>query len=250
MKPARATAVTTALVATMAALGACSSAGTETGDNQRVTVLAAASLAGVMPDLVEQAHQRHPGRTYEVSYAGSSQIVRQLGSGARADAVVLAGEGPLGTLEGDLDHSEPVIVATNSLLIALAPGNPGGIERFEDLADDEITLVVCAEQVPCGQATQQVFDAAGLSPRVSSYEPDVRATLSKVTSGEADAAMVYVTDVEGRDLPTVPVPHGVDVLNRYPAFSVEGSRAGADFVAGLASSRSRDTLRDAGFGLP
>jgi molybdate transport system substrate-binding protein len=241
---------TVLLTAAVAGVTGCSPTGAETDEPERVTVLAAASLTDVMPQLVVPAQERHPGRTYEVSYAGSSQIVQQLNSGARADVVVLAGQGPLQALDEGLGVGDVEIVATNRLIVALAPGNPAGVRRFEDLAGDDVTLVVCSQPVPCGRATQQVFDAAGMRPRVSSYEPDVRATLSKVSSGEADAGLVYVSDVATSDLPTVPVPDAVAVLNRYPAFSLDGSEAGKDLIARLSSAGSRDIWRDAGFGVP
>jgi len=241
---------TVVAVTAAAPLGGCSFPGPLDGTAERVTVLAAASLTDVMPQLVAGERKRHPDRTYEVSYAGSSQIVQQLNSGAQVDAVVLAGEEPLQALDDGLDLGETVIVATNTLVVALAQGNPGEIAQWSDLGRDDISLVVCAEQVPCGQAAQRVFAADGLRPTVASYEPDVRATLSKVASGEADAGVVYVTDVTDTDLPTLPVPRDVAVTTRYPAFSVEGSMAGEDFVSQLGSAESRAVLREAGFGSP
>jgi len=238
------------VLAATPALAGCSLPGSQAGSSERVTVLAAASLTDVMPSLVAQAQGRHPDRDYEVSYAGSAQIVQQLNAGAPADAVVLAGEEPLALLEGGLEAGETLIVATNTLVVALAEGNPAEITQWTDLGRDNVSLVVCAEQVPCGQATQRVFAADGLRPTVASHEPDVRATLSKVVSGEADAGLVYVTDVVTTDLLTVPVPPEAAALNRYPAFSVGGSPAGEEFVSGLESARSREVLREAGFGLP
>ncbi|MGC1207789.1 MAG: molybdate ABC transporter substrate-binding protein [Ornithinimicrobium sp.] len=218
-----------------------------------VTILAASSLADVMPQIVELAEQDRPDETFEVSYAGSSQIVQQLNSGVDADVVILAGEGPLESLDADLARSEPSVVATNILTIALAPGNPAGITSVDDLARDDVTLVLCADQVPCGDAAAQMLALAKVIPNVASYEPDVRATLAKVASGEADAGVVYVTDaasVLGSDIETVAVPTGAQVENRYPAFSVDGSEGGAEFVALLTSDDAQEVLAKAGFGAP
>ncbi len=214
-----------------------------------VTILAASSLADVMPQIISLAEQDRPGEEFEVSYAGSSQIVQQLNAGAEADVVVLAGEGPLASLDADVDVSEPSIVATNELAIALAPDNPGDIMTLADFARDDITLVVCAQQVPCGDAAAQMFVKAGVDPNVASFEPDVRATLSKVTSGEADVGVVYVTDVTDGDLPTIAVTESAQVVNDYPALSVGGSQSGADFVSVLTSAQAQEVLVKAGFGV-
>ncbi|MGB3764341.1 MAG: molybdate ABC transporter substrate-binding protein [Ornithinimicrobium sp.] len=228
------------------ALAACSGGGGDT-----VTLLAASSLADVMPTLIDLAHQQHPDDSFEVSYAASSQIVQQLNAGVDADVAVLAGEAPLDVL--DTSASEPTIVATNSLTVALAPGNPARISSLDDLAGGGVTLVLCAEQVPCGEAAAQMLALAGVDPSVASYEPDVRATLAKVASGEADAGVVYVTDVTrgvGRDVETLPVPAAVQVINRYPAFSLDDSSDGEDFVALLETDEAQGALRAAGFGPP
>jgi len=244
---ALAAAATTAVTASTVA--ACSVTGTA-AESEPVTILAAASLAGVMPELVRASEERHPDRDYEVSYAGSSAIVQQLNAGAPADAVVLAGETPLTGLDSSVDRGRVRIVATNTLAVTLARENPGEVKALEDLARKDVTVVLCAEQVPCGQAAQQVFERADLAVNVASYEPDVRATLSKVTSGEADAALVYVTDAATTDLPVLELPADVDVRNRYPAFSVNGSVAGGELVSELRSASSRALWREAGFGLP
>lgn len=225
-----------------------------------VTILAAASLVDVMPQIVTLAQKSAPDATFEVSYAGSSQIVQQLNAGADADVVVLAGEGPLSGLDPDLEVSAPTVVATNELTIALAPGNPARIDSLEDLSAGDLTLVLCAEQVPCGQAAATMFARAGITPTVASYEPDVRATLGKVTSGEADAGVVYVTDVHARDSTgsategsigeTMAVPEGAQVLNRYPALEVANSLAGAELVDLMVSPEGQDVLTQAGFGAP
>lgn len=229
-------------------LSACTQASDGT-----VTILAASSLADVMPAIIDLAEQDRPDETFEVSYAGSSQIVQQLNSGVDADVIVLAGEGPLASLDTDLTPGEPTIVATNTLTIAVAPGNPAGVTSIDDLASEDVTLVLCAEQVPCGEAAAQMLALADVIPNVASYEPDVRATLAKVTSGEADAGVVYVTDVAagaGRDVDTLAVPAAGHVINRYPAFSVDDSQDGDDFVAFLESDAAQGVLSEAGFGAP
>ncbi len=237
------------LLATCAVL-AWAAAGCGGPSNNTVTVLAASSLADKMPQIVALAEKDNPDETFEVSYAASSQIVQQLNAGIKADVAVLAGEGPLDSLDPSLDISAPQIIATNSLAIAVAPGNPGQITSIDNLAGEDLSLVVCAEQVPCGEAAAAMFQKANITPTIASYEPDVRATLSKVASGEADAGIVYVTDLAGQSVDSVEVPLDVQVVNTYPALSVGESATGAAFVAFLGSNASQKVLRDAGFGAP
>jgi len=224
--------------------------GCGTTSDDTVTILAASSLADVMPQIVAVAEQEQPEATFDVSYAASSQIVQQLNAGIGADVAVLAGEGPLRSLDPTLATSAAQAVATNTLSIALAPGNPGQVRSLDDLDRGDISLVVCAEQVPCGQAAAAMFDQAGMTPSVASFEPDVRATLSKVASGEADAGIVYVTDLVGQSVDHVDVPAEDQVANTYPALSIDNSASGAAFVELLGSEAARKVLRDAGFGAP
>lgn len=237
------------LVAACAVL-AWAAAGCGSAPEDTVTILAASSLADVMPQIVALAEQERPEETFEISYAASSQIVQQLNAGIIADVAVLAGEGPLNSLDPTLKTSAPEAVATNTLSIALAPGNPGQVRSLNDLDRGDLSLVVCAEQVPCGQAAAAMFDKAGITATVASFEPDARATLSKVASGEADAGVVYVTDLVGQSVGHLDVQTKDQVVNTYPALSIDDSQSGADFVDLLRSDTAQKVLRDAGFGAP
>ncbi len=226
-------------------LAGCSSAPDDT-----VTILAASSLADVMPQIVALAEQDNPDETLEVSYAASSQIVQQLNAGIQADVAVLAGEGPLESVDSSVDIRAPQIIATNTLAIAVAPGNPGKVTSINDLGRDDLSLVVCAEQVPCGLAAAAMFTKADVTPRIASFEPDVRATLSRVASGEADVGVVYVTDLVGQSVDSVEVSPEFQVVNSYPALSVGDSARGDAFVDFLGSDAPQKVLRDAGFSAP
>lgn len=221
------------------------------GDEGTTTVLAAASLSEVLPQVADLVEEEEGGAV-EISYAASSAIVAQVNEGVDADLVVLAGEEPLDTLDDDLVAGDPVIVATNTMAIAVPPDNPADIQGLEDLARGDITLVVCAEQVPCGAAAVKVFEQAGITPAIASFEPDVTTTLSKTISGEADAALVYVTDVTAADdqVGSIDLPQDVDVVNRYPAVVLADSEAGRGFVDALLSSAGQEILGQAGFGSP
>lgn len=218
-------------------------------DRAPVTILAAASLSDVMPQLLDLADES-TGTTYEVSYAGSAQLVQQLNAGAQADLVILAGEGPLAALDQDLGFSEPTIVATNGLALVTAPGNPAKIGELADLAAEDITLVTCAPHVPCGSAAEQMFVQADLAPQLASLEPDVRATLTKVSSGEADAGVVYVTDAADAGLPTIEIPAEVDMVNHYPLLFDLDSPDGQAVLDLMTSPAGQQVLTAAGFGIP
>ncbi|MGB5953289.1 MAG: substrate-binding domain-containing protein [Ornithinimicrobium sp.] len=216
-----------------------------------VTILAAASLSDVLPQLIALAEDEGDASLdYEISYAGSAQLVQQANGGAQPDILVLAGEGPLSALDADLGLSEPTIIATNSLALVTAPGNPADISALTDLASPSITLVLCAVQVPCGAAAAQMFAQADLDPEVASLEPDVRATLAKVSSGEADAGVVYVTDAATAGLPTVQIPPSADVVNSYPLLYDSDSEDGRRFLDLALSPAGQQVLAEAGFGIP
>ena len=138
----------------------------------------------------------HDGVKVEFNFAGSSDLVAQIQQGAPADVFASADEANMEKLTADdLQGSDPQTFASNTLEIAVPPGNPAGIESFQDLAEDGLNLVICAPEVPCGAATQTVAESAGVELKPVSEEQSVTDVLAKVTSGEADAGLVYVTDV-------------------------------------------------------
>lgn len=217
-----------------------------------MTIVAAASLTDVMSQVESQLERDDPGLDLQTSFAGSSQIVQQVNEGVDADVLLLAGETALNGLDAEAQVAEPVFFATNTLTVAVAPGNPAGVTGVADLAGDDVLVVLCAEQVPCGAAAATMFARAGVAPGVDSYEPDVRAVLSKIASGEADAGVVYVTDVSAASAPveSIDIPDDVNVVNRYPALVVGDSEAGAAVVADLQTPQVQALLAQAGFGVP
>ena len=134
------------------------------------------------------------------------------------------------------------------------PADPGTgpVSTVEDLARDGIRLVVCRPEAPCGRAAETLLADLGVAPRIASYEPDARATLTKVELGEADAGLVWRTDVLAADgrVREVPLPEGAEVTNDYPLAVVSDDPAAAWFVEAITSEDGRHLLADAGFGLP
>jgi molybdate transport system substrate-binding protein len=232
-------------------LAGCGAGG---GDRATLTVFAAASLAAPLEQLAERFEADHQGTQVRLSLAGSADLVAQVRQGAPADVVATADEATMDRLVGAGLVREPVVVATNTLTIAVPPGNPAGVGSLEDLAAaSDLALVVCAPQVPCGAATDRLARAAGLTLEPASEEQSVTDVLGKVASGEADAGLVYVTDVRAAagTVEGVTVPEAAGVVNRYPVAPVSGAGPLAEeFVALLLSPEGRATLDAAGFGRP
>ncbi len=243
--------VTTALLALGAA--GCGSGSTADGGDTTVTVFAAASLTGTFTELGADFEAAHPGVTVEFNFAGSSDLVAQLQQGAPADVFASADEANMAKLTGDgLQGSEPAVFASNTLEIAVPPGNPAGVATFQDLTTDGLNLVVCAPEVPCGAATAKVADAAGLTLSPVSEEQSVTDVLAKVESGEADAGIVYVTDVRaaGDAVEGIAFPESGEAVNLYPIATVKDSEnadLAQEFVDLVLSAAGQDVLRAAGF---
>lgn len=215
-----------------------------------VTVFAAASLSPVFDEIAAAFTAEHP--TVDVApivYDGSSVLVTQLAEGAHADVLATADERTMQTLidTGLADDPEPF--ATNTLVVAVPAGNPAGITSLADLAD--ATTVLCAPEVPCGAASQTLLDAAGVSVTAASLEQNVSAVLQKIVAGEADAGLVYATDVVGEDVESF-APEGSDeVVNRYPIVALDGATdAGGAFTEFVRGPVGRRILAAHGFGTP
>src|SRR3954451_3110336 len=223
--------VVTALAVSSVALAACSD-GSEGGGSRGVTTLtvfAAASLTTTFTEIGTEFESQHDGVEVELSFGGSSDLVAQLQQGAPADVFASADEANMDKVTGDgLQARDPVDFASNTLEIATPPGNPAAITSFADLAKDGVNIVVCAPEVPCGAAAAKAEAATGVTLHPVSEEQSVTDVLAKVSSGEADAGLVYVTDVTaaGDDVTGVPFPESSSIVNTYPIVALEDSDHG------------------------
>ena len=254
--PARRAAV---LLATAALLPACGPGGgaaaTPDGAAGRtLTVFAAASLQGTFPAIGERFEAANPGVDVRFGFAGSADLATQITEGAPADVFAAADEATMTALEDrSLTAGDPVDFATNALRIATPAGNPAGVASFADLAAPGVDVVVCAPQVPCGAATRALEARSGVTLSPVSEESSVSGVLAKVTSGEADAGLVYVTDVlaAGDRVTGIEVPGAADAANTYPVAALREAAdpaLAAAFVAFVAGAEAQDVLRGAGFG--
>ena len=239
--------------ALLVAVTACAPAAPNPG--QQITVFAAASLKASFTQIATAYEVEHPGTTVTLNFAGSSDLVTQITEGAPADVFASADTANMSKLTGSDLAEQPVDFATNTLTIAVPPGNPAGIASFPDLARPGVKTVVCAPQVPCGAATTTLETKTGVTLSPVSEESSVTDVLGKVSSGEADAGLVYVTDVRsaGTSVEGVPFPEATEAVNRYPIAALAGSKNPAlanSFAQFVAGSAGQKILRAAGFGAP
>jgi molybdate transport system substrate-binding protein len=262
--PRRLAACTVVVVAALAA--ACGSSGSSKSSKPSsppttsvtkltgpLTVLAASSLTEGFDDVKDLLTATNPGLKLTFSYAGSQALVQQIEQGAPADLFASASSKNMQTLVADGLVLTPKTFARNTLEIAVAPGNPKHIAALADLERADVTLVLADPSVPVGDYALQAFAKAGLpAPHAKSLELDVKAALAKVTLGEADAVVVYVTDVNaaGPKVQGVAVPDADNVIATYPVAVVKASKnrvAAQAFVDNIVSGSGQYALQGRGF---
>lgn len=219
-----------------------------------VEVLAASSLTEAFGDLGRRFERSHPGRRVRLRFAASSALAAQIGAGAPADVVATADRASMDALVAAGHARRPVVAARNRLVIAVAPGNPHRLAGLADLARPGLTVVACAPAVPCGRLATAALARAGVTLRPASAEANVKAVLSRVVLGEADAGLVYRTDVVGAGAAVSEVGLGIaDHPDLHPPCPVAVTTAAADgrggraFVAFVRSPAGRAVLADHGF---
>jgi molybdate transport system substrate-binding protein len=227
------------------------------GSEETVTirVFAAASLTESFTELGQQFEADHPGTKVELNFGPSSGLAEQIGSGAPADVFASASPSNMDTLVTDGDAKDPKDFAVNTMEIAVPPDNPSGITALADVAKHDVKVALCQPDVPCGKVAAEVFANAKLTVKPATEELDVKSVLTKVTLGEVDAGVVYVTDVlaAGDDVKGVQIPADVNATTTYPIATLEGSEhqeEAADFVDLVLSDAGTKVLEEAGFRSP
>ena len=218
-------------------------------------MLAAASLTESFTALGRTFEAAHPGVEVTFNFAGSSALVRQLDEGAPGDVLATADQP---TMQRAVDAgavAEPVVFARNRLEIIVARGNPKAIRDLAGLARPGLVVVLCAPQVPCGTLAAEALQRSGVEVRPASLEENVKAVVARVTLGEADAGIVYATDVRaaGPAAEGVAVPDDANVVADYPvavATRAANPTAARAWIDLLLSAEGRRTLADFGFLAP
>jgi molybdate transport system substrate-binding protein len=219
-----------------------------------LTVFAAASLKVTFDQLRTQFLAAHPEVDFpEITYDGSSTLAAQLQNGAPADVFASADEATMDKVAELV--TDRVDFATNSLQIAVAPGNPKHITSLADLAEPGVLTVICQAQVPCGTASHKALDAAGVDLKPASEEQNVTAVLTKVATGDADAGLVYATDINsaGDKVQGIDFPEAATAINTYPVAvlrEAKNSAAARAFVDLVTGAEGRKVLSGIGFGPP
>lgn len=221
-------------------------------EDRVLTVFAAASLNEVFVDIADDFEAEHAGVEVKFSFSGSADLVSQMESGAPADVFASANQKQMDrAVELDVVGGESILFASNTLILVTPADNPAGIMSLQDAATS--SLVICAPQVPCGAATEEMAADAGIELQPVSEENSVTDVLGKVTSGQADAGLVYVTDAirAGDAVTVIDIPEADTVLNSYPIAAVDADdELAQDFVDFIMSQGSQEKLQATGFGSP
>lgn len=259
--------VTGVSAAALLALSACSSSdGSSSADSGSsasasssprlsgdVTVFAAASLKESFTALGKQFEKEHPGTKVTFSFGGSDSLAASITGGAPADVFASASPRTMKIVTDAGDASgTPAAFVRNQLQIATLPGNPDRISSLRDLTKSGLKVVLCDKEVPCGAAAQKALEASGLELTPVSYEQDVKAALTKVELKEADAAVVYKTDVRaaGDKVEGVEFPESADAVNDYPIALLRdapNAEAAKAFIELVRSAEGQKVLAGAGF---
>ena len=236
-------------------LTACGGGGDgEDGSDTTLTVLAASSLTGVFTAFAEEFEADHDGVDVELSFGSSTDLAETVADEAPGDVLATADETSMGiAVDAGVTRADPQPFALNTLVIVTAPGNPDGIASLADLAG--VTWVRCADDVPCGRVAIQLLDTAEVGAEPASLEVDVKSTLEKVTSGEADAGLGYASDAvaAGADVETVEIVGAEDALTTYFVATLRQSEdpdLAADWLELVTSDAGRTALTEAGFTIP
>jgi len=245
---------TTAAPATTAAASTAAATTTTPPVSGNITVLAATSLKGAFTEIGTAFTAANPQSKVTFSFDGSSTLVTQIVQGAPADMFASADQANMDkvTTPG-LNSTAPTVFATNLLTIIVAKGNPKKITGVADLADGKVNKVVlCADGVPCGTYARQILTSAGVTVTPVSNEQNVGGVVTKVTAGEADAGIVYVTDVKAvpEKADSVAIPANINVIAKYPIAALKTSsqpQVDAAFTSFLLAPTGQTILAKYGF---
>ena len=220
-----------------------------------LTVFAAASLNKSFEEIAADFKKANPGVEIVTSYDGSNGLVDQLVGGAKADVLATADEKSMTRANDEkLLASASELFATNVLTLVTPPDNPGNVTGLDASLDGK-RLVICAPEVPCGAATIKLAESLNVTLSPVSEESKVTDVLGKVTSGEADAGLVYTTDAKGAGdkVEVIEVPNADDIINDYRAVvlkDAKNSEGAQKFLDLILSDSGQNTLKDFGFGAP
>ncbi|MDQ6877032.1 MAG: molybdate ABC transporter substrate-binding protein [Candidatus Dormibacteraeota bacterium] len=241
------------LAAALLVVGGCTAGGATGGLSGTVSVFAAASLTDAYKAIGTSFEGAHQGVTVKLNFAGTPTLLTQIEQGAQADVFAAADMANMDKIKaGGFTSGTPQVFAHNRLEIIVAAGNPRGITSLADLAKPGVIYISAASSVPAGKYALQALAKAGVSVTPKSLETDVKSVVGKIELGEADAGIVYTTDVKaaGSKVQGVAIPDVYDVVATYPVVAVKGAKntaAANAFIAYVLSSAGQSTLESFGF---
>ena len=258
MKQLRVFLATALVVAGLGAGASSASAGRGSEVAGTVTVFAASSLTEAFTKLGSQFERKYPGTDVRFNFLASSELATQIQQGAPFDAFASADDATMQKAidSGDVTPSSPPsVIARNRLAIVVERGNPERIEGLADLSDPDLVVVLCGDAVPCGKYAAQAFSYAGVSVNPTSKAESAKAVVTTVTTGEADAGVVYVTDVKAARgaVSGVRIPAAQNVIATYPQAVARDAPNGVGakaWVLFVTSKAGQKTLREFGFLAP
>ena len=251
-------AVVALVLAACSSGGSSSSGGSASGGSAgkpsgTLVVFAATSLTDAFDKIGAQFDKANPGVTVKFNYNGSSSLATSINQGAPADVFASAAPANMKTVtDAGNAAGTPKIFAGNTGEIMVEEGNPEHITSVSQLASPEVKVVVCAPEVPCGAVATDIFKNAGVTVKPVSEETNVGGVVTKVTLGEADAGIVYVTDVKAnQDKATgVPIPANENEITEYPIAQVKdapNASAAAAFINYVLGPDGQKVLASFGF---
>jgi len=250
------------VAALAAALAACSSSPATTAaagasaaakPSGTLVVFAATSLTDAFNKIATQFEAANPGVTVKFNYNGSSTLATQITQGAPADVFASASPTNMATVtDQSLTSTTPKIFTRNTGEIMVEAGNPSHVKSVGDLANPSLKVVVCAPSVPCGKLATTIFKNAGVTVKPVSQEQNVGGVVTKVSLGEADAGIVYVTDVKANGSKTVgvPIPANQNAITDYPIAEIKqapNATAAAAFISYVLGPQGQQVLKSFGF---
>jgi molybdate transport system substrate-binding protein len=238
------------------ALAACGGGDDDSGGSSdaassgEIKVFAAASLTAAFTELGQQFTSANGGTKVTFNFAGSQALATQIQQGAPADVFASADIPNMDKVK-DL-VATPQNFASNQLQIVVENGNPRNVKGLDDLANPDLKVVLAVPDVPAGKYAQQALEKANVTVKPVSQEDNVKAVVNKVTLGEADAGIVYVTDVTagGDKVEGVDIPEELNVLATYPIATVKASKAqdkAQAFMDLVLSAEGQQVLKQYGF---
>lgn len=223
------------------------------GEISEITVFAAASLTEAFTEIGKDFEAANPDAEVKFNFAGSSTLARQINKGAPVDVFASADEAQMQVVtDAHNTEGDPTVFAQNKLQIVVPKGNPADVEGLAAFGTDDLDIALCAEEVPCGVASQEVLLAAGVTVKADTLEQNVKAVLTKASLGEIDAGLVYVTDVASADgdVEGIDFTEADAATNEYPIAVLQGapnSEAAQKFVDYVLSGKGTKVLDKYGF---